>query len=320
MALELPDKWIWDSWYADDGQLFHAFYLQASRALGDPERRHWYPSIGHAVSDDLRNWTVVRDALAVSDPPAHDDATTWTGSVTRDDDGGWWLFYTGTSFVEDRWIQRILAARSSDLMVWEKVPGFVVESDPAYYGVVDRPRYPHHDWRDPWVFRFPGDPQWHMLITAGADTSNLRQRGVIGHATSNDLVNWKVGPALTQPESGFGNLEVPQFAIVDGVPLLVFCCGANELAEQRSGEAGGVYSLPVAPELAAVDITRSRMFPMPGLYAARLVQDRSGGWNLMGFMDRVDGEFVGRLTDPIPVTADPELGLVPKETPDRAGA
>ena len=65
MALRLEDKWIWDSWYAFDGERYHAFYLHASRALGDPVRRHRHPIIGHAVSDDLTNWTVVRDALIV---------------------------------------------------------------------------------------------------------------------------------------------------------------------------------------------------------------------------------------------------------------
>jgi hypothetical protein len=87
MALRLEDKWIWDSWYVFDGQRYHAFYLHASRALGDPVRRHRHPIIGHAVSDDLTNWTVVRDAIIVSDSPAFDSWTTWTGSVIRDDNG-----------------------------------------------------------------------------------------------------------------------------------------------------------------------------------------------------------------------------------------
>jgi beta-fructofuranosidase len=30
----------------------------------------------------------------------------------------------------------------------------------------------------------------------------------------------------------------------------------------------------------------------------------------MGFINEVDGQFVGELTDPIPVTADPVRGLV----------
>ena len=29
--LELEDKWIWDSWYAEDQGLWHAFFLQADK-------------------------------------------------------------------------------------------------------------------------------------------------------------------------------------------------------------------------------------------------------------------------------------------------
>jgi beta-fructofuranosidase len=46
MALRLEDKWIWDSWYAFHGERYHAFYLHASRALGDPVRRHRNPIVG----------------------------------------------------------------------------------------------------------------------------------------------------------------------------------------------------------------------------------------------------------------------------------
>ena len=38
--LRLDDLWVWDSWIADDGDLYHLFFLQAPRALGDPGKRH----------------------------------------------------------------------------------------------------------------------------------------------------------------------------------------------------------------------------------------------------------------------------------------
>jgi beta-fructofuranosidase len=121
MSLRLPDSWIWDSWYAFDGEYHHAFYLRASRALGDPHRRHRHPYVGHAISKDLQSWEVVADALAISDPPAFDDWTTWTGSVVRDDAGTWWMFYTGTTRGDGGDIQRIGAATSGDLMTWSKI-------------------------------------------------------------------------------------------------------------------------------------------------------------------------------------------------------
>ena len=93
----LPESWVWDFWLADDGEQYHLFFLYASRALHDPDRRHYRASIGHAVSSDLQDWTRVADALVRSDAPAFDDLATWTGSVVRHPDGTWFLFYTGST-------------------------------------------------------------------------------------------------------------------------------------------------------------------------------------------------------------------------------
>ena len=37
MTIALPTRWIWDSWYVRDGDLWHAFFLQADKSLGDPD-------------------------------------------------------------------------------------------------------------------------------------------------------------------------------------------------------------------------------------------------------------------------------------------
>ena len=321
MSLTLPDKWIWDSWFASDGETVHAFYLHASRALHDPERRHHHPIVGHATSTDLTNWTVVEDALIVSDPGAFDDGTTWTGSVVRDDDGLWWMFYTGTSLAENRLVQRIGAATSSDLITWNKVStDSLVEADSRFYERLELDAAPdgtvawrEEAWRDPWVFRAEGSTQWQMLITGRANSGEVAGRGVLAHAVSDDLLNWTVRAPLSNPGQGFGHLEVFQYEVVDGVPVVLFCCALPELSADRvaAGEVGGVYSLVVDPALEAVDFTRARAFVRPELYAARLVQDSQGGWNLLGFINEVDGVFVGSLSDPIRVTADPVFGVIP---------
>ena len=314
MALRLEDKWIWDSWYAFDGERYHAFYLHASRALGDPVRRHRHPIIGHAVSDDLTNWTVVRDALIVSDSPAFDSWTTWTGSVIRDDNGLWWMFYTGTSREDGGDVQTIGAATSTDLMEWTKLSSEpMVSADARWYEKLDKTIWHDEAWRDPWVFRFENDPStWHMLITARANHGDPATRGVLGHATSTDLLNWDVRPPLSSPGQGFGQLEVFQFEVVDGVPVLVFCCGWRELSFERRAEFGerdATYSVAVSADLTEVDFNRAKAFEDPLVYAARIIQGKDG-WYLIGFVNEVDGQFVGELCDPVPVSATVEVGLV----------
>jgi beta-fructofuranosidase len=321
MALSLPDKWIWDSWYAFDGEKYHAFYLHASRALGDPVRRHRNPIVGHAISDDLTNWTVVRDALIVSDEPeAFDSWTTWTGSVVRAEDGTWWMFYTGTSRANGGDIQTVGAATSKDLMVWDKVSSQpLVQADPTWYEKLSPDIWHDQAWRDPWVFKsntvagFEGQDLWHMLVTARSKTGDPKTRGVMGHATSTNLLNWTVQPPLSEPGQGFGQLEVFQFEIIDGVPIVLFCCGWRELSPERQaafGKRDASYSVSVNADLTGIDFNRAKAFEENLVYAARLVQGRDGGWNLIGFVNEVNGEFVGELSDPIPVTASIDEGLV----------
>ena len=72
--MRLPDHWVWDSWPArDDDGTHHLFFLRASRALLDPDRRHNRASIGHARSGDLVEWELLPDALVAADEPAWDD-------------------------------------------------------------------------------------------------------------------------------------------------------------------------------------------------------------------------------------------------------
>jgi beta-fructofuranosidase len=308
--LRLPDHWVWDSWYVHDGSRYHAFFLRASRALLDPERRHHRASIGHAVSTDLREWTVWPDALVHSDGPAWDDLATWTGSVVRGPDRSWHLFYTGASRAEQGRVQRIGQAVSSDLLTWHRSDHSVLEADARWYEVVDDDGAAEVSWRDPWVLPDPDGDGWHMLITARVPDGDRLGRGVIGHARSDDLMSWTVGPPLTEP-AGFRWLEVPQVADVDGQSLLVFSCVPADLAERRrAGDAAGaVRAAPGDGVLGPFDLDAARSFPDPTLYAGRVIGDVAGGWSLMGFRNVDGGRFCGELTDPVSVRYDPINGL-----------
>jgi beta-fructofuranosidase len=316
MSLKLAGQWVWDSWFVRDGDTHHAFYLQASRALGNPDRRHRNVSVGHATSKDLINWKVVEDALAISDSPAFDSYTTWTGSIIKNVDGKWWMFYTGTSREDGGDVQSVGAATSDDLFTWTKHSSeALVRADENFYAKLDRAAWHDEAFRDPWVFKFqPDDDIWHMLVTARGKGGPDKDSGVMGHVTSTDLLNWKVEPPLSKVAAGFGETEVFQFEVVDGVPIVLFCCSHRWISDERKArEAGGVYSVVANPDLTDLDIAQAVCFDAPGLYAARLIQAVDGGWNLIGFWNEPNGEFVGELSDPIPVTATREHGLVRRD-------
>ncbi|MGB4270907.1 MAG: hypothetical protein WBJ44_00765, partial [Propionicimonas sp.] len=146
----LPDSWVWDFWTVEDGDRYHLFFLYASRALHDPEARHYRASVGHAISDDLVSWERVADALVRSDAPAFDDLATWTGSIIRHPDGTWFMFYTGATMTPAGNVQSIGAATSSDLMTWHKLPGPLVRADARWYETLADGMWHDEAFRDPW--------------------------------------------------------------------------------------------------------------------------------------------------------------------------
>lgn len=301
--LRLTSSWVWDFWLADDGERYHLFFLKAPRALIDPDRRHWRATIGHATSVDLRTWTEEVDALLPDDSPAFDDLATWTGSVVREDSGRWRMFYTGVSRAEAGLTQRISSVVSDDLLTWRREPGRqVVEPDARWYETTDAREWPDQAWRDPWVFR--DGEVWHMLVTARANHGPADDRGVIGHATSSDLVHWIVRPPLSEPGAGFGHVEVIQVVTVDGSTFGLFSCLGTELSRRRHAQdpVGGVWSFPVDSPAGPHRLADSHRLTDERLYVGRLVQDREGQWQLLAFRnDGEDGDWIGEITDPQPV-------------------
>jgi len=321
-VLRLPGAWIWDFWLADDGDRYHLFFLFASRALQDERRRHRRAAIGHAVSEDLRNWVQVGDVLAASGPPAFDDLATWTGSVVRDRGGRWWLFYTGVTLVDDKIRQTIGAATSTDLMVWHKdSTSPLVTADGRWYEQLGGDWH-EEAWRDPWLLADPDGDGWHMLITARANHGPADDRGVIGHARSPDLRRWQVGPPLSKPGSGFGHIECPQLASVDGRLVLVFSCLEPEFSAARrgSGATGGILYVAADSPTGPFDIAAARPLTSDAFYCGRLVHDRAGQPMLLAFLYFDEArQFLGELSDPMPVGWEAGVLKVTKTVEDSSG-
>ena len=318
MSLQLPNKWLWDFWLAQDGPDYHLFYLQSPQ---QPYQvfRHFNVSVGHAVSQDLINWKVLPDALAPSwgVPHVWDNYTTWTGSVFRHD-GRWYMFYTGAMMEERAIIQRIGVAVSSDLIHWEKHPGNpIVVADPKWYELLDLTQWHDQAWRDPWVFEHDG--KFHMLVTARVKEGPGHARGVIGHCYSDDLIHWTVAEPVSAPGE-FGHLEVPQWVEIEGRWYVFFCTGHNAYSEARRARGvelvtGTHYLVGDAPLGPFKLLTDEFLYadPLGTYYAGKVIRDPKGNWVLMTSHSHApEDRFVGQLANPVPikVEADGRLSVV----------
>jgi len=305
MSFNLPDYWVWDFWFADNGERFHLFYLHAPKSLGNPDLRHRNARIGHATSTDLVAWTDHGRVFDAGPPGSFDGSATWTGSIVRDDAGLWRMFYTGSRFLApDTFanVETVALATSPDLFTWTKQPGPVCVADPELYETLGTSSWPEEAWRDPWVFRKDGDPLWHMLITARGKHGAEPDRGVMGYATSPDLDTWTVKPALSAAGAGFAHLEVFQLIAIDGQNHLLFCCDSAKLCGPRAGQVGGIWSLPVGAMPGKVDFTAARRLVAEHLYAGRIAVDRQGRPCLIAFNNvAADGQFLGGISDPLPL-------------------
>jgi beta-fructofuranosidase len=309
MGFSKDGHWVWDFWVADDGELFHLFYLHAPMSLGDPDLRHRNARIGHATSHDLSRWEDHGTVLVPGGPADLDGSATWTGSVVRGGDGTWRMFYTGSVFLsasEITNIETVGVARSDDLFTWRKDPALRLQADPRWYEVLTDQTWHEEAWRDPWVFRDPAGDGWHMLVTARSrEGRSSRDRGVIGHATSPDLVQWTVQPPLTASNAGFAHLEVPQTVSLGGRWWLLFSCDAAHLAGDREGGTGGVWIAPAASATGGYDLGRADLLVDERFYAGRVVHGRDGRPRLLAFENTGgDHGFGGRLGDPIDLDVD----------------
>ena len=319
MTLHLDDFYVWDFWLAPRlaaDEPFHCYFLQAPRSLPDPEMRHDRARIGHATSPNLSDWEYHGTILPLGEPGAWDDWTQWTGSVIRHR-GTNYLFYTGRSKAEPVNVQRIGLATSDDLYTWRKSPeNPLLEASSPWYEAPASDRSVRSDCRDPWIIRH--DDQWLMYYTASAAGAPRERRGVVGIATSPDLIHWSPGPPVAEP-GRFGEIEVPQvFPLGDGWAML-FCTAQHARIDGHQATWNGTHYLlsdspygpfTLAPEPLLLADDRG------SYYAARAILDPWCGNLIMAF-HRHDssGHFIGDLIDPLPLILDPVHARLSVSTP-----
>lgn len=306
--LYLDDWIVWDFWLAPRlgaDEPFHCYFLQAPRSISHPEMRHDLARIGLATSENLVDWTYHGEIMSLGDPGSWDDMTQWTGSVIRHD-GVAYLFYTGRTKTESGLVQRIGLAVSDDLRSWRKIDGNpVLEAASPWYIAPAPDGRTRSDCRDPWVLW--NNDRWLMYYTASAPGEPWDARGVVGIATSDDLVRWSPGPPVVAP-GVFEEVEVPQVFPLGDRWVLLFCTGKHATRNGQKATWNGThyyladspfgpFTLAPEPLLQADEIGTN--------YAARAVLDPWFGNYLLAwhrFDD--DGAFVGALTDPFPLYLD----------------
>lgn len=324
MVIALKDQYIWDSWYAHDGEKWHGYFLRAPRSIGDPELRHFNVSYGHATSTDLVEWNHLGECFRPS-ADGWDNYTTWTGSVVRGDDDLWHLYYTGTRKNDPQLAQKIGHATSTDLHNWERVgDGLILDlvGPNADLYEVDVSDGSWHDraMRDPWVIRDPQGDGWLMYFTARVPgVAEANDAGCIGFATSPDGYDWSLqAPVFT---GGYGQLEVPQVFEYKGTWYCLFCTAAHHFSKEQAAlttpVTGNHYLIgegPRGPWRIAPDFLDGTL-PCTR-YAARIVETQNG-LVILGFADRPNGvaDFVGHIMDPEPVeiASDGQLYISPKQ-------
>ncbi|HVK38909.1 MAG TPA: hypothetical protein VNA88_10280 [Candidatus Kapabacteria bacterium] len=183
---------------------WHLFYT-----TGDSARRPWLDrssevEIGHAVSDDLRDWQVMAPAVRVADLPGHASGHIYAPAVVEHS-GEYVMFFTANRLGYGSG-EAIFTARSRDLLTWTIASTQpVLVPDPAW-AAWHTPNDLPVSCRDPFVVRLDST-QWVMYYVARLRVDSTvdggLERACVAAATSEDLVHWRDrGPVLTRAVRG----------------------------------------------------------------------------------------------------------------------
>ena len=177
---------------------YHLFYLKG-------------PDWAHVVSRDLLRWQELPNALIKgSDPLGPDWESIWTGSVVEHG-GTFYLFYTGKNSNDPLGDQKVMQARSVDLIHWTKHPEYTFYADGKIYwnktingAIDDKQIYHHQAFRDPHVVWNGRENRWWLALHAMLADGSAPN---VGLYTSRDLTHWT--PHAPLVGFRFGRLSRP---------------------------------------------------------------------------------------------------------------
>ncbi len=183
--------------YYENGE-YYLYYLQNSG----------YHDWNLSKTSDLVNASFPQQVLAASGDTTQQDEWTGSGSVIKDQNGQYHLFYTGHN--KNHYpVEAVMHAVASDntLKNWHTIDADTFTGSNGYSD---------YDFRDPFVFWNQDAQQYWMLIT-----SRYNNQAAIGLYTSNDLSNWTAQAPLYSESSPL-NLEVPEYLKLAQIPFIIY--------------------------------------------------------------------------------------------------
>lgn len=178
---------------------FYLFYLRDYR---DPESHGEGCPWCLLTSDDLVHYHDHGEVL-VRGGKDDQDLYVFTGSCIKAN-GSYYIFYTGHNpYKRAAGLpeQKILLARSEDLLHWDKVPDFSLEA-PDWMEM--------HDFRDPFVYYDEGKGKYGMLIAGRLKNDGPEHgKGATLILYSDDLLHWELQKEPFYSPSAFFTHECP---------------------------------------------------------------------------------------------------------------
>ena len=248
------------------------------------------------VSTDLISWTVLADARR---PPAcasaFDDLATWTGCVVRADDG------TGR-MSHDRAVRRSEVVERDRRLEVDRSVDLAARPAPGPRGrragtrpVTTAPKRPTGA-----TLGLPRRSRDLHLYAHGTGRRNHPGgRGARGLRRSAGLDGGS--RRSVHRASASRGPEVIRVRQLDGRWVMLFSCLAEHMPHDPPG-AGGVWAVPVDGPGASVDLDLATRLTDEELYVGKLITLRDGSGRFLAFRNLDSaGQFVGGVTDPLPV-------------------
>lgn len=246
----------------DDGDL-ELYYLYDT----DHNGQGYHPVYKYST-DDLVGYEdcgMVLEFGLMSDP----DPAIGTGSVMKDQEGLYHLFYTGHNDLGNsgKGKECVMHATSTDRVNWTKHP------EDTFYSPEN---YSKDDFRDPEVFWVEEDQCYWLLIAARENT----QGGVVAKYTSTDLKNWEFEGPFYAPMAQY-MLECPDLFCINDTWYLTYswdCVTYYAVGESMNGP----FTAPADNILDGQGLTSGAGFVF---YAAKTAQ-MDGDTYLCGWLGR----------------------------------